>query len=241
MGKETTRSLNMDGIWWMPNTDNETLGTLRWIPNVGCVLELVEDSHEFSWGESPGIVWGLNSEQDPITLIGCRYAGGGTIKSRGNALSYGHRVATTFALISGHFENEADKVLKDLYARYAGLDQYVTERYYERVQDSEGKYWPGSITFSIPKYEMAKTDDADVGLFVGYSLRNEIRLQHKLHISFPETNLYKSEGANLKLVHVILPAFLSAMMGHNSFLTALNSHIDVVPVEIFDGYHGSMS
>ena len=145
MAKYMTRSLNMAGIWWMPNTDNETLGTLRWIPNVGCVLELVEDSHKFSWGESPGIVWGLNSEQDPITLVGCRYAGGGTIKSSGNATSYGHRVAVRSALVGGLFEKEADAALTDLYAGYAGLNQYVTAQYYEieNQLDSEGKYTLG--------------------------------------------------------------------------------------------------
>ena len=243
MAKNETRGLNMAGIWWMPNGDNDTLGTLRWIPNVGCVLELVEDSHEFSWDESPGIVWGLNSEQDPITLVGCRYTGLGTIKSRGNATSFGHRVAATFALIGGLFENEADAALTDLYAGYAGLDEYVIEKYYdlEHTQDSEGRYRHGPITFSIPTYDMAKIGEATVGLYVGFSLDNELRLQHKLHISFPESNLYESDGENFNLIHFVLPAFLSAMMGHQNFLTSLSSPIDKAPVEIFDGYHDSMS
>ena len=88
---------------------------------------------------------------------------------------------------------------------------------------------------------MAKTDDADVGLFVSYSLRNEIQLRHKLRVSFAETSRYKSEGANLELVHVKLPAFLSAMMGHQSFLTSLFSPTDEASVEIFDGYDRWMS
>ena len=243
MAEYETRSLHMAGIWWMPNTDNETLGTLRWIPNVGCVLELVDDSHEFRWGESPGIVWGLNSEQDPITLLGCRYAGGGTIKSSGNAMSYGHRVAATTALVGGLFENEADAALTDLYAGFAGLDEYVMQNYFDVESEKldDGRFRAKKVTFTSPEYELAKIGDIEVGLYVGWSANKDLIPHHKLHISFPQNDGYKSDGASHKLIQKILPAFLGAIMGHPSFLTSLTSQIDNAPVEVFDDYNPKMS
>lgn len=243
MAEHKTRCLNMAGTWWLPNTDNEMLGTLRWTPNVGCILELVGDSHEFKWGDTLSIVWGLNSDQDPISLVGCRYVGGGTIKSRGNATSFGHRIAASYALVGGLFENEAEIALTDLYVGFAGLDEYVIERYYdfEPKQDADGRYKFGPITFSIPEYDSAKIDETRVGIFVSFSLGQQLQLQHKLHVVFPNRDGYSSDGDNYQLVHEMLPAFLSAMMGHKSFLTSNSSHIDNVSVEVFDGYHERIS
>ncbi len=242
MAEQVTRSLNMPGIWWLPNTDNETLGTLRWMPNVGCRLELVGDSHEFKWGESLDIIWGLNSEQKPITLVGCRHLGHSGGAWIGNASSVRHALSVRMALVGYLCKKESEIALTDLYAEYAGLDEYVLQRYYgyERTQDSEGKYNIGPITFSIPTYEMARFGEAEVGLFVGWSMDSGIRLQHKLHFSFQKTNLYKSEGTNFRLVHVILPAFLSAMMGHRSFQTSLTSPTENALLEIYDGFHERM-
>ena len=244
MAKYVTRRLKMAGEWWLPDKyEDKKLGTLQWIPNQGCLLTVVDQSFKFEWSKSPGTILGLNSEQEPITLVGCSHDGGWGIEGSGNVLSYGHHVWGDFALVGYLFENEADISLTDLYAGYAGLDEYVIEPYYEyeHTQDSEGRYRFGPVTFSIPKYEMAKIGDAEVGIYVGWSIPSGLQLKHKLHFSFPKSNAYKSKGENFKLIHFVLPAFLSALMGHQNFLTSLSSRIDKASVEIFDGYHDSMS
>ena len=88
---------------------------------------------------------------------------------------------------------------------------------------------------------MAKIGEIEVGLSAGLSVGKEIGSQHKLQVSFPESSSYNSQGANYDLVHDILPAFLSAMMGKLSFLTSLTSWTDQGLVEIFDGRHPTMS
>lgn len=246
MVEQVTRSLNMAGVWWIPNKyEDRLMGTLQWKPNVGCELKLVDDSSDFKWdlSLSSGIIVGLNSEQQPVTLVGCRHGGGWNLKHIGRVLSFGHNVRVDSALVGVLLENEADFAITDLDIGYAGLDEYVIERYYEvgRPQESQGLSQFGPVTFSIPQYEVAKTGNADVELFVSFSLGSELRLQHKLHLSVPETNPYKSYGASLKLVHDIIPAFLAAMMGHQSFVTSLSCSTDRAIVEIFDGYHKRMT
>ena len=75
MAEQTARSLNMAGEWWQPDKyEDRMMGTLTWKPIVGCLLRLVDDSYEFKRESSPGIIVGLNSDQDPVTLVGCRHA-----------------------------------------------------------------------------------------------------------------------------------------------------------------------
>ena len=244
MPEYETRSLNMSGIWWIPgNYKNRFLGNLRWMPKVGCILEIIDDSHEFKWPKSLGIVSGLSSDQEPITLLGCKYVSCGRFSFTGNVQSYGHRVFTNTTLVGIMFEDETEIVLKDLYAGYAGLDEYVIERYYEFGSEKHAKGGNSSrqVKFSIPNYEIANVGEIKVGLFVGYSLGKELQLEHKVHISFPETDLYNSVGKNFKLIHVELPAFLSAIMGHNCFLTSLACRMDRSSVEVFDGNHPRIS
>lgn len=244
MAEEVTRSLKMAGEWWLPEKyEGKKLGTLEWLPLQGCMLTLVDDSFDFNWELSAGVIVGLNTEQQPITLYGCSNAGGWNINHVGKVLSYGHNVRVDYALVGVLFESEADIALTDLYTGYAGLDEYVIEKYYkiERIQDSEGRDRFGPVTFSMPTYETAKVGEVDVSLYVGYSIPSGLQLQHKLHFAFPESNLYKSKGKNFDLVHEILPSFLSTMMGHQSFLTSLGSRIDKASIEVFDGYHERMS
>ena len=47
MAEQVTRSLNMAGIWWLPDKyEDRMMGTLTWKPNVGCSLRLVDGSYE---------------------------------------------------------------------------------------------------------------------------------------------------------------------------------------------------
>ena len=244
MAEQVTRSLNMAGTWWLPDKyEGKMLGTLKWLPHRGCELTLVSESHKYKWDSSPGIILGLNSEQDPVTLVGCRHGGHPGIRMIGNVTSYSHGLTVNSALIGHLFENESDIVLMDLYAGFAGMDEYIIESYfdYEHTPDAEGRHRIDSVTFVPPKYERAKIGETEVGLYVGFSIANDLQLQHKLHISFPESNSYSSEGTNYELVHRILPSFLSALMEHQTFITSLDFYSDHANVEIFDGYHSRMS
>ncbi len=239
MAEQVTRSLKMAGLWWLPdNYENRLMGTLTWEPNQGCFLRLVDD-HDFNWDSSPRIIVGMNSDQDAVTLLGCRHAGHAGFKMTGNVSSDSHWVQVNCALIGGYFEDETEIALTDLYIEYAGLDEYVTAKYYDidRSLMSDGNYALGPIIFTIPTYEMAKIGQTEVGLYLESSFPSGIQLNHKLHFSFSEGHHYRSEGTNFRLVHEVIPALLSAIMGHQSFLTSLGSHIDKKSVEIFDGYH----
>ena len=244
MAEQVTRNLNMSGIWWLPDKYEERLmGTLKWRPNDGCVLKLVNDSYEFGWGDSHRLIVGLNFDQVPVTLLGCRYAGRAGSKSTGNVSSKSHWLHVDCALIGVYLETDEEVSLTDLYVGYAGLDEYVIPRYFdfedERLHD--GRYRAKQIIFTSPEYEMAKIDEIEVGLYVGLSVDKDLVPQHKLHFSFSEDDPYRSKGANLRLAHEVIPTFLSVLMGHQSFLTSLTSRINKVSVKIFDEYREQMS
>ena len=243
MAMYETRSLNMAGIWWMPDKyEDRLMGTLTWRPNDGCLLKLVDDSYEFKWESTPEIIVGLNSDQNPVTLLGCRHAGWAGSRSMGNVSSNSHWLHVDCALVGDYFQTEEEVSLTDLYVEYAGLDEYVIPRYFdfedERLHD--GRSRAKQIIFTNPEYEMAEIDEIEVGLYVGFSLDKDLILQHKLHFSFLEDDAYRSEGANFRLVHVVIPAFLSILMGHQSFLTSLTSRINKASVNIFDEYRERM-
>ena len=244
MAEQVTRTLNMSGVWWIPEKyEDRKIGTLKWMPNQGCILKLADDSFKSQWDASQRLILGLNSERVPVTLVDCRDIGGIDIQGRGNVTSYGHSIAVRCALIGILQKEESDLALTDLYAGFAGLDEYVLNSYvdYDFTHDAEGNLDINRLTYSFPSYELVIVGETKVGLFVSWSTSRGLQLQHKLHISFPRGNLYRTEGVNYQLVHDVLPAFLSAMMGHQSFLTSLNSRVASVSVEVFDGRHRRMS
>ncbi|MYD09136.1 MAG: hypothetical protein F4X02_03740 [Chloroflexi bacterium] len=244
MVEQVTRSLKLAGEWWVPdNYEGKKLGTLEWFPYKGCFLKLIDVSYEFEWGESPGLICGLNSDQDPVTLLGCRHAGRVGFKMTGNVSTESHWVQAHCALVGGLFESETEISITDLYVGYAGLDEYVIEDYaeYERVANEDGNYRIDSMTFNFTDYEAAKIGGTSLCLYVGWSRPGGLQLNHKLHFSFPADDHYRSIGKNLMLVHEIIPAFLSSIKGHRSFITALGTHVENARLEIYDGAHGSMT
>ena len=244
MAEQVTRSLNMSGVFWRPeDSGNTKMGTLQWIPYRGCILTLVDESDDFSWGKSPGIILGLNSERDPITLVECKYYGGKSLKITGNAFSVGHELAARCALVGRWFEKETEIVLSELYVEYAGIDNYVTATYYDfdTSHDAEGRLKFDRAIFSIPKFDASIINDVEIRLHVSLSFDKGIEPQHKLHVMFPESRAYKSEGGNYNLVHDVLPSILSALLGHESFVISLIGQMMEASVEIFDSSHGNMS
>ena len=238
MPEEKTRELNMAGMWWVPeNYDDRKMGTLRWIPLRGCLLELLDHTPEFYWGTSPQVICGWTTDKIPVTLLGCSHVHGWIRAHIGKHIGFRNNIWVDIALIGCLYEKGSDVPLEHLCASYAGLDKYVTQRYFEIGENQELRAGPtsGPITLELPIFDTANTSIGNVGLIVDAILESDIRLRHRLLISFDGPSQYRKYHNHLKLVHEILPAFLGTMMGHHSFLTDLGSTIDNTAVKIFEG------
>ena len=201
------------------------------------MLRLLNGSKQFDWDSYLDRILGFSSEQRAVTLIGCRHISSSFLMLSGNEESFAHTVSVESILVGGCFTSQSDVKLKNVYAGYAGLDQYVIESYYdfEGYFNSAGAIRRRSISVNIPTYNPASVDSVDIGVYVDVAPSKDLRMTHVIRFGFPEHRHYRKCNSNYDLVHTIVPSFLGVMMGHRSFVTYLRS--DPAPdisLDIFD-------
>lgn len=111
----------LKGIWWLPNNENNYIhGILRFIPEDGAYLELMDQLLDYKTYEVD-IILGRSADGKNITLYKC-------FELKKTLISSGFLTSKVFANIvfkGVHFEKEEDIIFTELSCHYSNLDEWA--------------------------------------------------------------------------------------------------------------------
>lgn len=140
------------GIWWLPNEPEKQIsGILRFKPNEGATLDLIEDfGNEIV---EPEVILGVSSDGKNITLYKCfKTKSSFSIPGFQTSLFY-----ATFVFIGAHFRRPEDIKFKSISVHYSHLDEWVNISGFDIQRDSDKEEI--LIKYRRPKSIQTKIDD----------------------------------------------------------------------------------
>jgi len=120
-------NLDLRGVWWLPNQEQDSFaGTLK-ADNTGIVLKLngawtSPDSNSYPHKHAPQIILGISENQKKVTLIDNHISNFELNKQ--NALDRSEYVSRT-ALLGEHYKSSDEILLTEVYAYFTGLESWL--------------------------------------------------------------------------------------------------------------------
>ncbi|MGD0252760.1 MAG: HEPN domain-containing protein [Verrucomicrobiota bacterium] len=196
----------IEGQWYIFGDDQAAAyGTLRVEPESGLSLEVkiprnLEDGairRPFGNFNCPETIHGIESQGQPITLLGCM----GAESSYTDGLD-SYRIRPLLGIVGGHFGKWNEITSQTVRADYSILDQWLRRSTIKSQHDSECMVFTQG---PIPGIEVPLPDDEQIVITCGYTHQlgiGELHLtqRHSAHFNFPKPRPVTEIRA--KYVHV---------------------------------------